>query len=32
LDAVVAFIDRIARREGRAPLTLVVPDNATIHF
>jgi transposase len=30
-DAVTALIDRIARREERAPLTLVVLDNATIH-
>ena len=30
-DAVAALIDRIARREERAPLTLVVLDNATLH-
>jgi transposase len=30
-DAVVALIDRIARREQRMPLTIVVLDNASIH-
>jgi len=30
-DAVVALIDRIARREERMPLTLVVLDNARTH-
>lgn len=30
-DAVVNLIDRIARREQRVPLTLVVLDNARIH-
>ncbi|PPD17014.1 MAG: transposase, partial [Methylobacter sp.] len=30
-DAVVALIDRIAQREARMPLTLVVLDNARIH-
>jgi len=30
-DAVVELIDRIARREQRMPLTIVVLDNAAIH-
>lgn len=30
-DAVVALVDRIAKREGRMPLTLVVLDNAQTH-